>query len=69
MKGDITSLKSLINQAELARRLNVSKQYVSLLLSGKRSSADRMEQIMRILHEELCHPDPGNEESPIDSKS
>jgi transcriptional regulator with XRE-family HTH domain len=40
---------AILNRAEIARRLGVSRSYVSLLLCGKRTNSDRQEQIRRIV--------------------
>lgn len=39
----------LVNQTEIARRLGISQPYVYQLLTGKRNSQKRLEQILTVL--------------------
>ena len=39
----------LVNQTEIARRLGISQPYVYALLTGKRNSQKRLEQILTVL--------------------
>lgn len=40
---------SLINQAEIARRLNVSPAYINMLLKGKRKSEKYEQRIKQVI--------------------
>lgn len=46
-------IKSIINKAEIARRLGFTRQYVGQLLNGKRHNADRIREIEAVIHGEL----------------
>ena len=43
----------LINKAEIARRLGISRPYVSQLLSGKRKNERQLKRIERLLTKEF----------------
>ncbi|MCF8261576.1 MAG: helix-turn-helix domain-containing protein [Melioribacteraceae bacterium] len=45
--------KKLINQAEVARRLEISKSYVSMLLKGDRKNTEMLNKINQIVKESL----------------
>lgn len=53
MKPPFQFNKALINQAEIARKLNISKSYVCLLLSGQRKSEKYEKLINALLKKEL----------------
>ncbi|MGA3285815.1 MAG: hypothetical protein ABSD46_00150 [Bacteroidota bacterium] len=53
MTKNFAKIKLIVNQAEIARRLNIDRSYVSLLFSGKRRSAKRIAQIKQILLREF----------------
>jgi len=53
MTKNFAKIKLIVNQAEIARRLNIDRSYVSLLFSGKRGSAKRIAQIRKILLKEF----------------
>jgi predicted DNA-binding transcriptional regulator len=53
MRKNFAKIKSIINQAEIARRLKIDKSYVGLLFAGKRQNRKRIEQIREILLKEL----------------
>jgi len=53
MGKNFAKIKPIINQAEIARRLNLDKSYICLLFAGKRRSKKRIEQIRQILLKEL----------------
>ncbi len=46
-------IKRIVNQAEIARKAHITPQYVGMLLSGKRKSQKRIEQIRKIIFREL----------------
>jgi predicted adenine nucleotide alpha hydrolase (AANH) superfamily ATPase len=53
MRKNFAKIKSIVNQAEIARRLKIDKSYVGLLFSGKRQNEKRINQIRNILLKEL----------------
>jgi predicted DNA-binding transcriptional regulator len=53
MRKNFAKIKPIINQAEIARRLEIDRSYVGLLLAGKRQNKKRIEQIREILLKEL----------------
>lgn len=46
-------IKPIVNKAEIARRLGLSRQYVGQLLNGRRHNAERIQEIERVIHSEL----------------
>jgi DNA-binding transcriptional regulator YdaS (Cro superfamily) len=46
-------IKPIVNKAEIARRIGLSKQYVGQLLNGKRHNAARIREIESVIHSEL----------------
>ena len=57
MQKDLKKIQRIINQAEIARRLNLSKSYVCLLFSGKRKSEQQITRIRELIASELSKPD------------
>jgi len=53
MTKNFAKIKPMVNQAEIARRLNIDKSYVGLLFAGKRKNKKRLEQIRKMLLKEL----------------
>lgn len=53
MKSPFNFNKKLINQAELARKLNISSPYLCLILNGKRKSAKYEKQILDFVKNEF----------------
>jgi len=53
MGKNLIKIKRLINQSEIARRLDIDRSYVSLLLTGKRKNEKRIKQIKSIIVKEL----------------
>ena len=51
---DIKSHKKLLNASEIARRLDITPEYVHMLLSGKRKSKSRLQQIQNLIERELA---------------
>ena len=45
--------KSLVNKAEIARRLGVSRTYISLILNNKRKAPKMREKITQLLQREI----------------
>lgn len=43
----------LVNKSEIARRIGISRSYVSLLISGKRKSPKYEKKIREVLGKEL----------------
>ena len=43
----------ILNKSEIARRLNVSPAYISMIFSGKRKAPHIREKIVRIIKSEL----------------
>ncbi len=43
----------LVNKSEIARRIGISRSYVSLLISGKRKSKKYEKAIRKIINNEL----------------
>ena len=48
-----TKTMPLVNKAEIARRLGISRSYVSLLLSGKRKNKSYLLKIDQLLTKEF----------------
>ncbi|NUN68860.1 MAG: helix-turn-helix domain-containing protein [Bacteroidetes bacterium] len=46
-------IKPIVNNAEIARRLGITRQYVGQLLNGKRHNAERIRDIEALIHGEL----------------
>jgi transcriptional regulator with XRE-family HTH domain len=42
-----------INKAEIARQLNISRSYASLILSGKRTNPEMVAKIKALIKEQL----------------
>lgn len=50
-----SKIKPIINKAEVARRLGLTRQYVGQLLNpkNKRKNPKRLSEISKLIHEEL----------------
>lgn len=53
MKKTRSKIKPIINKSEIARRLNLTPQYVGQLLNGKRHNQERIREIESVIHNEL----------------
>jgi len=51
MQETIVKNPKLINFSEIARQMNVSSEYIRLIMCGKRKSAKRIDQIKNIIEQ------------------
>ncbi|TAK59401.1 MAG: helix-turn-helix domain-containing protein [Bacteroidetes bacterium] len=55
VKSPLKRLQPLINQAELARRTQLSERYIGQLMSGVRTTPKRVKQLRDMLLRELSY--------------
>ena len=53
MKSKIKINPSFVNKAEIARKTGYTRQYISLLLSGKRNNKEALDKIRATIKEQL----------------
>jgi len=53
MKEHIKIDRELINQSEIARRLNISPSYLSMILNGHRKSDKVIKRVNKLLQEQI----------------
>lgn len=53
MAKRLRKIKRIVNQSEIARRMNLTPQYIGMLMAGKRKNARRIGQIHAILLKEI----------------